>query len=230
MAQSHMASLGSIRRAKVTTTSLLRRPMQLSYRDRSSFIHDSWAKGDETGIFVPGTTPLQIGEPLDLEILFAQPKMVFHFAGVVRWKRAAATSALPAGVGISFNPEHPETLGLLSDFVHGRKDPVCRNRRLPVALRVKCIAHGHLRTSRTENLSRGGAFILGEPPELGTLVSLGFKEGSRPIDLDAEVVWSREGRQRGFGVRFLQRSMPTQKALMSLVNDIQTQLAAQRLT
>ena len=99
-----------------------------------------------------------------------------------------------------------------------------RHRRIPVRLSARCVAERRLMITRTEDVSKSGAFLRSRtPPSVGTIVTLGLNPpgAGTPINVHAEVMWRRPaGDNPGFGVRYVARNRSTIRQLDALMGEV----------
>lgn len=195
-----------------------RRSALLMLPNRAAFLANHFLAAETDGVFVPDHLHLSIGDDVDLEIVFANPPMVFHTRGVVRWKRLRGGRDLAPGIGIEYAADEHEVRDLLDDFARGRPTRARpRSRRFPVALPI------HLddgRVGYTRDLSRHGASLSlpGPVPEPGDCLRLRMRgsEG-RSLEVQAKVVWIQTTPVRIVGIRFLFPDIATKNAVSDLL-------------
>jgi len=179
------------------------------------------------GLFVPGPSGAQPGQPVCVDIAFVQESLGIQSSGVVRWKRHRGTPNLPAGLGIEFTDDGSHFGPMLLEFASSAYAPdlTARNRRYHARMRVDCLSSNvHIR-GVTRDISSTGIFA--ETKSLlpvGTLLFMRLRAPSHEImDVPAEVVRQH---QCGMGLRLIDSERGDQSAFRSLIADISSRAAS----
>ena len=208
----------------------LRPTVLLAISNRIGFLQAYYDRNGATGVWVPGTSPHDLGTHVDLEIAFADEQVVLHSRGVVRAKRPADRGTLRAGIGVDFLPSEGKTRELILAFANGEKALVKRrSRRLPVVMAVEVTTPNGSSTETTENISRDGALIThGGPVKIGAVVPLLLKPQGypAPIEVRAEVRWYRADARPAIGVRFIFEDPASLSDLNGLMETLRARLTS----
>mgnify|MGYP001303530315 CR=1 FL=1 len=134
------------------------------------YFHD----GNIGGMLVPGRSDLQLGSTINIELYTLEENKVFSIRGQVKWRRLRDEAKLRAGAGIEFLDSERKARDTLLEFANGRAIAIHRRKsaRLPAIIEVDYAAGSVFLTDVTDNVSKGGAFLLTRsPPPLGTIFS-----------------------------------------------------------
>lgn len=195
----------------------LRPTVLLALTNRKAFVQCYYDRHGASGVWVPGTSPHDLGAQVDLEIAFAEEQLVLHTRGIVRSKRPVGRGALRAGIGVDFLASERHTRDLVLAFAKGAKELVRRRaRRLPVVMAVEVATPTGRRREATEDVSRDGALIThASPPEVGTVIPVVLRpQKDQELELRVEVRWRRLQERPAVGVRFIFDD-PVQQAAMA---------------
>lgn len=192
----------------VTDSERRRQNIVLTFRGGDAFLEAYNEQGMGRGIWVPGILNVEIGERVDLEIVFADEVMIFHSRGVVEARQTETAVKRPAGILVAFLRTEQHTRQIILDYAQGlnRTDVQRRQRRYPIRIQVDYTTDIDFITVTTDDLSQNGAFLLSETLlNAGTLIAVRIKppDGGAPITINAEVAWRQTEPRRGFGIRFL---------------------------
>jgi hypothetical protein len=220
----NMGSRGILAGMQVRPTVLL------AISNRKAFLQSYYDRNGTTGVWIPGASAHDLGTQVELEIAFAEERVVLHSRGVVRSKRPADRGHLRAGIGIDFLPSETKTRLLILAFANGQQELMRRrSRRLPVIISVDLSGASGSYAETTENISREGALVTcSDPPELGTVMSVVLKpQGySTTIQLRAEVRWRRADERPAVGLRFLFDNSAQVRDVNSLLEVLRARLAS----
>ena len=189
------------------------------------YFHD----GNIGGMLVPGRSDLQLGSSINIELYTLAENQVFSIRGQVKWRRLRDEAKLRAGAGVEFLDSERKARDTLLEFANGRAISIHRRKsaRLPAIIEVDYAAGSVFLTDVTDNVSKGGAFLLTRsPPPLGTILKVrlrppGYRHG---VTIDAEVIWRRESERPGVGVRFVFPWYRSARKLFRLIDQIRHQI------
>jgi uncharacterized protein (TIGR02266 family) len=195
----------------------------LTFKDRQAFLARYHETRKVAGLFVAGHVELEVGSVVELELAFADDRMVFRGRGVVRDRFIEDGHPHAPGLWVEFPPSEEKTRHLVVEYARGRDRQTVkrRPRRFKVRIQVAYATEAEFKQAHTEDLSRGGAFI--ETDELfdsGTLLALRIEpgDGHPAISTTAEVAWRQEAPVRGFGVRFTTGDLDKMEQIAELVD------------
>ncbi|MBI2898427.1 MAG: PilZ domain-containing protein [Deltaproteobacteria bacterium] len=208
---------------------------RLVYSDRHQFLGDYLEDFATGGLFVPGGDPLELGEPVLLEIVFPEiPEGVF-VSGRTVWRRLATRwkSALPCGVGIEFDSSERPKRDFLLDFARGSLASMRkRSRRIPIRLKVdyspidRPIAHAQ---AETRDIGRGGLFLhTGALARYGSSLHMTLFPPNplSPAQAVGRVAWIGHMQGiTGMGIQFLFRSRDARIEIDRIVSGLEDQLS-----
>ncbi len=207
---------------------------RLVYADRDRYLVDYLEDFATGGLFVPGDDPLELGEPVLLELVFPEiPEGVF-VSGRTIWRRLATRwkSALPCGVGVQFDPTERPKRDFLLDFARGSLASMRkRTRRIPIRLRVdyaavdRPIAH----QAETRDIGRGGLFLhTGALARYGSSLQMTLFPPNplSPAQAMGRVAWIGHMQGiTGMGIQFLFRSRDSRIEIDRMVSGLEDQLS-----
>jgi Tfp pilus assembly protein PilZ len=208
---------------------------RLVYTDREQFLADYLKDFPTGGLFVAGSEPWDLGEPILLELVFPEIPEGIFLSGRTVWRRLATRwkSALPCGVGVQFDVTERGKRDFLLDFANGTVGTMRkRTRRIPARLRVDYAPLDRtLGTSQAEtrDIGRGGLFL-----HTDTLARYGSSlqmtlfppNPIAPAQATGRVAWV--GHMQGIpgmGIQFLFGSRDARFEIERVVAGIEDQLA-----
>jgi Tfp pilus assembly protein PilZ len=198
-----------------------------SYRD--VFLDDS----DGGGIFVESSADFQVGESLDLNLIFQEIPEGISLRGTVAWRRLPTRwrSALPAGIGVVFDRSDRQRAAFLQEFSRGGLEAARKmGRRVPAGFRVDIVSGNRLISTLTKDISRGGVFVLAPTDfdvEEEVVLRLFFDPDGVPEHLAGRVAWKRHGGpDAGIGIQFLFPSALRRQRIGRVVSDIEGRFLA----
>ncbi|MEO1170957.1 MAG: PilZ domain-containing protein [Myxococcota bacterium] len=170
------------------------RRLLVTLRSRSTF--------DEvycSGTVWVGPKSVELGERVELELVFVQELMIFHIRGTV-------DHADPErGMRVRFDESDERAKDVILSFVRGDRSANRRARRFPVSVPISWADGGEFVAAETVDLSASGASIrCSSLPSKGSLVALRFvTDDGVPLMVRCEVVWRRSDEDAMFGVMFI---------------------------
>src|SRR3990172_8463917 len=140
----------------------------VKYRDRREYLRSALPDLAHGGVFIRTDDPTDVGAQIVLEIVFPEIPEGIFISGRVVWRRLPTRwkSALPAGIGVEFDPSERIKQEFLADFATGQLSQVRkRSRRLPVRLPTSFQPVGSVVEGRgeTRDIGRGGLFLASDP-------------------------------------------------------------------
>jgi uncharacterized protein (TIGR02266 family) len=159
---------------------------------------------DGTGLFVPGTTGVAVGERVTLEVVFQGGPRVL-LSGVVAWRRTTGDARTRPGSGITVDATEQAKLAYLFGYVRGGLLDAREKRRLPVRLRVAYSGARGRRINFTRDLNEEGAFVrTAEMLELGahTTLLISPPGAFKPLQVKVTITRQSPDGDRGVGVQF----------------------------
>jgi Tfp pilus assembly protein PilZ len=207
--------------------------LKLHLVDRSDFLkfHDLNVSGG--GLFIPGSEPHSVGDPVIVEVIFqGGPHVLLH--GKVQWRRTTGDARTRPGVGVGIDPNERAKLDFVIGYVRGGLMDVRVKRRLPLRLRVTYSGPHGRRINFTRDLNEEGAFVRAvELLEVGsTTVLLISPPGGeyKPIEVHATVARQEtDGPDRGMGVRFIFQKEEERNRFIAFVNKLESDYLSGRL-
>src|SRR5262245_4899791 len=187
------------------------RILKARYRSSGDFLEAYQGSFTNGGLFFPTREHVTVGEPVVVEVRFAELGDRLLLRAFVAWRRSARVrEGTPAGVGVEFSATENHRRDFLLRVARGEHPGVVprNHRRLPVRLPVRW----HVKEGREEHaaviidIGPGGAFLLtSESAATGdqVVVELLPPGGAAPLSIEARVAWVRaDAGREGFGVEF----------------------------
>lgn len=198
-------------------------------RRREDFLDQAFTSGDLSGMFVPGSFEVNVGDDVDLEVVFVEEHVKFRIRGTVVWRRAKSGGSLRPGLGVEFAPDDENAANLLVQYASGRDVHLVERdgRRFGCGIKVKVKSGGVTMVEETDDISEGGAFILTDDPiPVGTAFELKLQPpGSLfGVGVKAVVAWRREQGRRGIGVEFVFDSPRKREQIAKLVRQMKDRI------
>jgi type IV pilus assembly protein PilZ len=205
------------------------RKIEVRFLRRESFRDVFLPNLDGGGIFIESAEEFEVGEVLELNLLFPEIPEGVAIRGTVAWRRPPARwrSALPAGIGVEFRVEDRSRVAFLDDFSRGGLEAVRKQgRRIPLGLKVDIMSGSGLISARTGDISRGGLFVV-TPSDFEldeeVVLRLFFESDGAPEQLAGRVAWKRRGvPAAGVGIQFLFPSPQRRQRIGRVVGDIES--------
>lgn len=182
------------------------------------------------GLFVPTTTPLQVGDHVVVEVFCkGLPNKVMLRSEVKSWRPALPRLRVRAGALVEFLPEEAEKRGFMLAALSGEVQAKKRRHvRLPVSIPVTYRTEGSLdsRTGEMVEVSLGGALLRPDPgatdasarelPPLGAdvVIDVLLPGGAVPVQLAGRVAYLSEA---GAGIKFLYRDGGGSRRIRELI-------------
>ncbi len=177
--------------------------------------------GDGGSIMVLTRDPVSAGERVRIEVSLGAMVDEVLLNGMISMIRKTGDDDGAAVVTLRIAVAQAKRLVYLLDVLEGQREASARgSRRTPCDLPVAWERAGRLATTRLQDLSRGGAFIVSDvQPEVGEDVRVRILgQDDTGLEFDARVSWLRPaGSCPGFGVAFRIRSRATATALQALI-------------
>ncbi|MEM6532120.1 MAG: PilZ domain-containing protein [Myxococcota bacterium] len=182
----------------MTLTDTTPRRLLVTLRSRAAF-DDVYVEDGVCGALWVGQKAVEVGQRVELEIVFVQELMIFHIRGSVdRFDEKR-------GKRVSFEAGDERARDVILSFVRGERSANRRARRFPVALPVSWADGGEFFSAETVDLSASGASIrCATLPSKGSLIAIRFvtADGAELL-VRSEVVWRRSDDDAMFGVMFI---------------------------
>lgn len=205
------------------------------FRSRAELAERLLSHRPNGGLFLPTRRVIEPGEPILVDVRFAELRDHLLLRGVVSARqRGRRTDNIRAGLFIEFlasesgKRDHLLALSREPDGQHAAEPAAQRrHRRLPIELRVDWrVPHQSERhISLVDDIGIGGAFLrTREMPPTGTPVVLELcpPGGTTAQAIEGRVAWSRETPgQEGVGVEFRCRDIGGLRRLRELVRRIE---------
>ena len=203
--------------------------VKVKLKNGPDFLTYYFHEGNIGGMLVPGRADLRLGDKVNIELYTLAENQVFNIRGQVKWRRLRDEEKLRAGAGVEFLDSERKARDILLEFANGRDISIHRRKsaRLPAIIEVDYASGSVFLTDVTDNVSKGGAFILTRtPPPKGTILKVrlrppGYRHG---VTIDAEVIWRRENPSPGVGVRFVFPWYRSARKLYRLIEQIKHQI------
>ena len=157
-------------------------------------------------LHVPTREPLARGQTVRVEVGFGPMADEIILRGVVEQVRDQASRERLVSVRIDWT--HGVRVRYILEVLNeGRQASARKSRRVPSSLHATWTNDRGTRTSRLQDISKGGAFVQSPmPPPAGSSLQLALAEPSNkgePLVVEGLVAWTgRSQGQRGFGVKF----------------------------
>lgn len=178
----------------------LPRRILVTLRSRDSFGEVFVEQGPCGSVWV-GPKDLEIGEYVELELVFVQELMIFHIRGSVE------ENDPQRGKRVCFDKNDDRALEVIQSYVHGQRSAHRRARRFQVSVPVQWADSEAFIDGETADLSQWGAAIRCEAlPVPTSLIVLRFLANDPDQDdllVRAEVIWKRQEPIPVFGVMFI---------------------------
>jgi len=204
-------------------------------RNRVHLFEHYFHRDGADGIFVPGETAFNVGEPIYLELNFLEEQHSFRILGTVAWRRLTSRRAqLPAGIGVEFDVAERETRDLILEFARGREVSftVRSSHRYPVTMQIAYASDSQFLSDVADDLSLGGLFIRAENLlEPGTILNLKLKPPGYLLGLRLKgvVVWvSKKKIRRGMGIKFIFDSERRKRQVESMVEELKATIIREK--
>lgn len=196
--------------------------LKIRFRTNEEFqqyYDDSLGRG---GLFCPTTTPLEVGQPVIVELSVpALPNKVLIRGVVRKWRPALPRLRVRAGATVEFDVDEASKRDFVLSTVRGTATPTTRRRhtRLPVAVPVRYRTNeeaGFVETTLTE-ISVGGAMLSNVTLPIGVDVVLEITPPGavRPIPISGKTTY--HGTYGGTGLKFIYRDGGGSRRLRELV-------------
>ena len=194
-----------------------KRAIELRFRNRKEFLAVYLEDIGEGGLLWKSEEHVDLDEVLTASVRFAGMPNSWTIDCRVIWRKAKppGRSDLPAGIGLTIEPESLETLRDIVEFCHsqdpGESSLYRAEERTGVRHNVPYLAeflvNKRLMQGKLVDISEGGCFIVTEHPlpELTRFVFFMYRpRRPRPWVLEGEVRRvDREGDNKGMGIRLL---------------------------
>ena len=208
-----------------------KRTIILQHSANVDFLNAYLSNLPDGGVFVQTTEDFQIGEPLEVLVVFPDIPEGVPVTGTVYWRRLSPRwrTALQPGIGIGFSPEDRNRVDFMLALAGGRLTSMRKSeRRVPVDLKVEFIDGQRRIPGRARDISRGGISLIAEAAFwTGDYVEFDmyWNEQAPPERFAGHVVWCKpdddpSGQRRGLGVKFAFRSPFRQRRILTLVNQL----------
>ena len=192
-------------------------------------------EGHYGGMLVPGVTDVQLGEAINVEIVFEKENRLLNIIGVCKWRRLKTRGSLQKGVGVEFDESQRHARDNLLQFAEGRLVYINSRGvdRLPGHVEVVYQSDDVFLTDMTDNLSPSGAFLRTDNPKLRIGdkfdITLKLPSSTHGIKVAAEIIWIQNQEQpHGVGVRFLHPWFRPGWSLNRLVDKIRIHMKKNR--
>ena len=205
------------------------RKIEVRFLCRESYRDVLLSNLDGGGIFIESADGFEVGEALELNLLFPEIPEGVALRGTVAWRRPPARwrSSLPAGIGVEFQRGDRLRVAFLDEFSRGELDAVRKQgRRIPVGLKVDIMSGTGLISALASDLSRGGLFVV-TPLDFDLdeeiLVRLFFDPDGEPEQVAGRVAWKRQGGPAaGVGIQFLFPSPRRRQHIGRVIGNIES--------
>jgi uncharacterized protein (TIGR02266 family) len=184
------------------------------------------------GLFVETTEPFEIGEEVDLVLVFPEIPEGLQLTGLVAWRRQPARwrSSLAPGIGVSFGDSNRSRVDFLLDYCRGQLSAARKpGRRIPVDLRVDIVDESGPISGRVKDISRGGVFIVTDRhfnPDTVIELDLYLDQGGDPERYSGRVAWHRSsGGDSGMGIELQFRAPIRRRRISRFVSRIESLIA-----